>query len=170
MSSGIRMGFVTGPKPLVDKIVLHLQVSVLHASSLSQVLVLQLLNHWGHDGFMNHIHEIEGFYEKRRDAMIAAAERHLTGLCEWNVPKAGMFLWIKVLGVEDTWKMIMEDGLKNNIMLVPGKVFMTPDSFQTEAKSPYLRASYSLAPVEKFDVAFARLAQLIKGAKANVKQ
>ena len=30
------------------------------------------------------------------------------------------------------------------------------------AVSPYLRASYSLAPVEKFDVAFERLAELIR--------
>lgn len=26
MSSGIRLGYVTGPKPLVDKLVLHIQV------------------------------------------------------------------------------------------------------------------------------------------------
>ena len=37
LSSGIRLGFMTGPKPLVDRVVLHLQVSTLHASSLSQV-------------------------------------------------------------------------------------------------------------------------------------
>ena len=37
LSSGIRLGFVTGPKELIQRIVLHMQVSVLHASSLSQV-------------------------------------------------------------------------------------------------------------------------------------
>ena len=37
LSSGMRLGFVTGPKPLVDRINLHMQVSVLQASSLSQV-------------------------------------------------------------------------------------------------------------------------------------
>ncbi len=52
MSSGIRLGFVTGPKPLVDRLVLHMQVSVLHASALSQVLVNEMFNAWGFDGFM----------------------------------------------------------------------------------------------------------------------
>ena len=33
----MRLGFVTGPKPLVERINLHMQVSVLQASSLSQV-------------------------------------------------------------------------------------------------------------------------------------
>ncbi len=52
MSSGIRLGFITGPKPLVDKIVLHMQVSVLHASALSQILIDEMLKQWGFDGFM----------------------------------------------------------------------------------------------------------------------
>ena len=28
--------------------------------------------------------------------MHAAASKHLAGLCEWSLPKGGMFLWIKV--------------------------------------------------------------------------
>jgi len=59
MSSGIRLGFVTGPKALVDKIVLHMQVSVLHASSLSQILVNSLLREWGVQGFLNHCQAVE---------------------------------------------------------------------------------------------------------------
>ena len=27
--------------------------------------------------------------------MHAAASKHLSGLCEWSLPKGGMFLWIK---------------------------------------------------------------------------
>lgn len=37
LSAGIRIGFVTGPKPLIRNIALHMQASILHASSLSQV-------------------------------------------------------------------------------------------------------------------------------------
>ena len=28
--------------------------------------------------------------------MVAAADKHLTGLVEYNVPQGGMFLWMKV--------------------------------------------------------------------------
>ena len=96
--------------------------------------------------------------------MNAAAEKHLTGLATWSVPKGGMFLWIKVEGVEDTWDMIMDKGLRKNIMLVPGRVFM-PENVDPTARvcSPYLRASYSIAPVDQFDEAMARLADLIRG-------
>merc|ERR1712218_463351 len=73
LSSGIRLGFVTGPKELIQRIVLHMQVSVLHASSLSQVVTLSLLDQWGLDGFHSHVAEVEDFYRRRRDKMVEAA-------------------------------------------------------------------------------------------------
>ena len=62
LSSGIRLGFMTGPKPLVDRILLHVQVSVLHASSLSQVIISEMLDMWGVEGLEKHIAEVEEFY------------------------------------------------------------------------------------------------------------
>jgi len=158
LSSGIRLGFVTGPKPLVNQIMLHMQVSVINAASLSQVVTNELLKQWGDHGLSDHVAKVAQFYEERRDAMLAAADKHLTGLCEWSIPKSGMFLWIKVHGVEDTWDMIMERAMEKNVMLLPGKAFST----QPEKGCGYLRAAYSVAPVDKMDVAFERLATLIK--------
>ena len=33
----MRLGLVSGPKPILDRISLHMQASVMHASGLSQV-------------------------------------------------------------------------------------------------------------------------------------
>ena len=44
------------------------------------------------------------------------------GLCEYSVPLGGMFLWMKVPEITSTWDMIMERGLAQNIMLMPGKL------------------------------------------------
>lgn len=158
LSSGIRLGFVTGPKPIIDRIVLHMQVSVLHASSLSQVITTNLLEQWGQEGFFNHIDNVENFYKNRRDKMMEAADKHLKGLCEYSVPLGGMFLWMKVPGLTSTWDMVMERGLKKNIMLMPGKAFQ-PD---LDKPCPYLRAAFSIAPEDKFEPAMERLAGLIK--------
>jgi DNA-binding transcriptional MocR family regulator len=49
----------------------------------------------------------------------------ILGLCEWNVPEGGLFLWLKAFGIGDTWDMLMERGLKKNVMLVPGRAFAT---------------------------------------------
>lgn len=54
-------------------------MSVVHASSLSQVITNELLKTWGDEGFFKHVKEIRDFYQKRRDVMVAAADKHLTG-------------------------------------------------------------------------------------------
>ena len=135
----------------------------MHAASLSQVIAHELLEKWGIDGFLDHVVDIENFYMKRRDLMIEAANKHLTGLCDWSVPQGGMFLWMKlsVDNIDDTWDMLLKRGLEKNIMLLPGHGFM-PVSGETKAKSTHMRAAFSVASEENFDVAFKRLAELIK--------
>ena len=64
--------------------------------SFPQVVTSSLLDQWGLEGFHSHVSEVEDFYRKRRDTMVAAADKHLTGLVEYNVPLGGMFLWMKV--------------------------------------------------------------------------
>nr|XP_020475375.1 kynurenine/alpha-aminoadipate aminotransferase, mitochondrial isoform X1 [Monopterus albus] len=45
LSSGLRIGFLTGPKPLVDQVVLHIQASTLHTSTFTQVNKTLILHH-----------------------------------------------------------------------------------------------------------------------------
>jgi len=52
----------------------------------------------------------------------------VSGICQWNVPEGGLFLWLKAFGIGDTWDMLMERGLKKNVMLVPGRAFATKKS------------------------------------------
>lgn len=134
-------------------------MSVLHASSLSQVIAYELLERWGIDGFMSHVEKIEDFYRHRRDMMLNAADKHLTGLCQWSVPEGGMFLWFNVPGVNDTWDMLLKRGLEKNIMLLPGHAFKPGTGTK---KSSNMRAAFSVAAESDFEVAFERLAQLIK--------
>jgi kynurenine/2-aminoadipate aminotransferase len=96
-SSGIRIGFVTGPPPLVNRINLHSQSSNLHVSGVSQVLVQALFRHWGvGDSDVNetaalghlkgHVDFVVSFYRTQCDAFVAAADKHLKGLfvvCCW---------------------------------------------------------------------------------------
>ena len=62
LSSGLRVGFLTGPKPLLHRLTLHMQVSVMHCSALSQMMILAFLRQRGHDGFLRHVDEVTNFY------------------------------------------------------------------------------------------------------------
>ncbi|KAI5167819.1 kynurenine/alpha-aminoadipate aminotransferase, mitochondrial isoform X1 [Manis pentadactyla] len=158
LSSGLRIGFITGPKPLIERVVLHTQVSTMHASTFSQVLVSELLHQWGEEGFLAHVERVTEFYRAQKDALLAAADRWLSGLAEWHVPTAGMFLWVKIKGISDVKQLIEEKAIKKEILIAPGNVFYTDSS----APSPYFRASFSSASPEQMGQAFQRLAQLIK--------
>ncbi|XP_042875444.1 kynurenine/alpha-aminoadipate aminotransferase, mitochondrial-like [Penaeus japonicus] len=158
VSAGLRVGYVTGPKVLVEKISQHIMATVMGSAGLSQVLIAELFNYWGLDGFHRHVKEVREFYRSKRDAIVLAAEKHLTGLCEWNVPQGGMFLWLKVLGVKDTEGLLLERGVARNILLVPGKGFTT----KRDLPCQYMRASYSTITPEQMDKAFRILAEVIR--------
>ncbi|XP_051924901.1 kynurenine/alpha-aminoadipate aminotransferase, mitochondrial [Hippocampus zosterae] len=158
LSSGLRIGFVTGPKPLVERVVLHIQASTMHTSTFTQLMVSQLLHHWGQDGFLRHIDGVIEFYRKQRDAMMSSADKWLTGLAKWHAPSAGMFLWLELTGVRDTRRLIMEKALEKEVLLVPGAVF----SIDSSEPSSHVRAAFSLSTPEQMDEAFRRLADLIR--------
>jgi kynurenine/2-aminoadipate aminotransferase len=127
------------------------------------VLMQKLLEHWGAQGLDEHARSVAKFYCNRRDVLLSAADRHLNGLAEWVVPEAGMFLWIKLLhGITDTKALIEDKAAKANVLFVPGQSFCPLDQ-----KSPYVRASFSTASDEEFDVAMERLALLIKNDSAD---
>eukprot|EP00742_Colponemidia_sp_Colp-10_P001881 GILJ01002012.1.p1 GENE.GILJ01002012.1~~GILJ01002012.1.p1 ORF type:complete len:434 (-),score=58.33 GILJ01002012.1:163-1464(-) len=157
LSSGLRMGWVTGPAPIIDKIQLSMQASILHNSTLSQIVTLALLNRWGTEGFQKHILSVQAFYRNRRDICVEYAEKHLKGLAEWTTPSAGMFLWLKLLGVEDSQELIQKRALEKKVLMVPGQAFSP-----LQRPSPFVRASYSTASPEHMDEAFSRLAQILK--------
>jgi tryptophan aminotransferase len=117
LSSGIRIGFVTGPTPILDAIDRHVSsctnrsiipllpfpdwlhihaqtaVANLQSSSFSQAIILTLLRSWGRQGFLTHVQNVAAFYRAKRDVFEAAMRRHLHDIAEWNTPEAGMFFW-----------------------------------------------------------------------------
>ncbi|KAL4660922.1 kynurenine/alpha-aminoadipate aminotransferase, mitochondrial isoform X4 [Arapaima gigas] len=157
LSSGLRIGFVTGPKPLVDRVVLHIQSSTMHTSTFTQVSYL-LLKTGTSEQSMNLSCSIVNFYQMQRDAMLHSANKWLKGLAEWHVPMAGMFMWIKLKGITDTQRLITEKALEKEVLLVPGNVF----NIDSSAPSPYIRAAFSQSTPQQIDEGFKRLSELIK--------
>ena len=168
LSAGCRLGFATASPALLERMSLHVQSTALHTSGLSQLLVHKLLERWedalpdGYNsaeparGFETHVQKVSRFYRERRDHFLECAERHLTGVATWNVPSAGMFVWIKLHGVIDTSELIQERAVDAKVLFVPGKVFMPNGE-----DSPYVRAAYSTASFEDIEEALKRLRALM---------
>ncbi|CAG9820979.1 unnamed protein product [Phaedon cochleariae] len=158
LSSGLRLGFLTGPKRLVQNIELHISSDILHSSVLSQVILEKLFEKWEISGFLAYFEEVKAFYKTRRDYTLACMEKHLKGLCEWESPTGGMFIWFKVLGVSDVYEMLLVRGIKKHITFIPGQNYMADP---TKACN-FVRASYSKASLKQIDKAMQLLAELIR--------
>ncbi|KAJ3414664.1 hypothetical protein HDV05_006199 [Chytridiales sp. JEL 0842] len=114
---------------------------------------------WGISGFLSHTTQVSEFYKKKGDAFLQAANKHLTGLAEWTTPSAGMFVWIKLLGITDSSNLIKEKAVEKKVLLVPGFEF-----FPNPRTTSYVRASFSTATEEEIDIALGRLAALVRDA------
>ncbi|NWV40794.1 AADAT protein, partial [Grantiella picta] len=145
LSSGLRIGFLTGPKPLIDRVVLHIQVSTMHTSTFTQASANPLNELYLEKKTYS---KVVDFYRIQRDAMLTAADKWLKDLAEWCPPAAGMFLWIKIKGISDTHQLIMEKALKNEVLLVPGGAF----NIDSSEPSSYVRASFSLSSPAQMDL------------------
>lgn len=114
LAAGIRLGFVSGPEVLVQAMADHVRrvrhhvpectrsrqesasqstVANLQPNTLAEVLAMAVLSRWGFEGFFQHTDRVAEFYRQKRDVFQAAMLRHLSGLAEWSVPEAGMFMW-----------------------------------------------------------------------------
>lgn len=75
---------------------------------------------------------------------------YFAGLADFNVPKSGFFLWIKLRGIKNTWKMMMQRGITEGVIMAPGAAFMKDPSKPCNA----IRASFAKVSYEEMDLVF----------------
>ncbi|XP_063970624.1 kynurenine/alpha-aminoadipate aminotransferase, mitochondrial-like isoform X1 [Lytechinus pictus] len=158
ISAGLRVGVCTGPQAIVTRIIMHMQASVLHTSVLTQLTLYKLLNHWGIDGLLSHVGKVAAFYKQRRDILLAAMDKHLKGLAKWNVPTGGMFVWMELIGINDSYDLISKKAMEKEVLFVPGIAFY-PDKTKP---SPFIRACFSVCSDDNMEEGIRRLAELLK--------
>ncbi|PGH10866.1 hypothetical protein AJ79_05226 [Helicocarpus griseus UAMH5409] len=158
ISSGMRLGFLTGPSPAVQKVIKITENINLQPSTTTQFLVLSLFRHWEYPGFLKHCAKAAEVYRRKRDAFAAAAERHLKGKATWEVPTAGMFFWItlQLPPCIDSFDLLSTKGRESGVLAIPGVAFMPNGQ-----KTCQLRASYSLIAEAEMDEACRRIADLV---------
>ncbi|EIE19767.1 PLP-dependent transferase [Coccomyxa subellipsoidea C-169] len=160
LAPGMRLGWVTAAPKLIEKIIYHLQGVHIGANSFIQVVVAEMLDAWGEAGFEAHVRAMQTEYAQRAAVVQAAAERHLAGLAEWQPPAAGMFLWLRLLGIPDARSIL--DALKDSgVVLVPGR-FCHCCGPEHHKACPYLRVSFASATLADLSEGMARLGAVLR--------
>lgn len=122
LSAGMRLGFVNGPKEIIQKMVLAKQVSDVHTNIYFQMLTDKYLEKYDYDA---HIGEIKDLYRKKSNLMIKTIEENFDKRVQFTRPDGGLFLWCtmpKEVDINEFTKRALE----KKVAFVPGHDFL-PD-------------------------------------------
>jgi DNA-binding transcriptional MocR family regulator len=150
---GLRIGWVIAPKPVIRKLVLLKQAADLHTGSLAQMVLSDVMDRIG----PAHIQRLRAVYGERRDAMLAALDRHMPLGVTWTRPRGGMFVWVELPSGMDGAHLLARALETERVAFVPGAAF-----YAREPKRNTLRLAFSLSDPAAIEEGMLRLGRLIR--------
>ena len=160
LAPGLRVGYVAGPRLAIELLTRLKQAADLHTPSLNQRIIAALIE----DGTLDRqLPVVRAIYQRQRNALLAAMDRHLSRFATWEATKGGMFVWVTLRpdsGLEA--KSLFECALARQVAFVPGApfYFAAPDPRT-------LRLAFSTLPAACMDEGMARLSAACEDALAR---
>ena len=152
LSPGIRLGWIVAPSKIIVKLVQAKQGSDLHTSTFIQMVAHDICRR----GILrNHVKTIREVYRERRDAMLAAMEKHFPPGITWIRPQGGLFLWVQLPEHVDASE-LLNVALQEKVAFVPGRAFY-PD----EGGKNTMRLTFASATPEKIEEGIERLGRAL---------
>lgn len=152
ISPALRIGWVCGPKAVIEKLVLLKQGCDLHVSTVNQMVAHRAVS----EDYEQHLSSLRNAYGAKAHTLLAALDRHMPPGVTWSKPQGGMFVWITLPDGMDG-KLLLERALaEERVAFVPGEPF-----FAEVPAANAIRLSYSLPTAAQIEDGVARLARLI---------
>jgi 2-aminoadipate transaminase len=150
---GLRLGWVTAPRPILAKILLVKQGADLCGSNFAQVTAERyfLGTRW-----RRVLQGLTATYSERRDAMLAALDEHFPPEARWTRPDGGFFVWVEMPPYVDCASMLAE-AVEHGVTFVPGDGFY-PDGRGRNC----MRLAFCYAEPEKIAEGIRRLAEVLE--------
>jgi 2-aminoadipate transaminase len=117
LSPGLRLGWASAPRPVLDKLNLGKQGADLCSSSFGQAFVGAYFA--AHD-WRGYLGELVELYRRRRDTMLEALAEHLPAEASWTRPRGGLFIWATLPDYIDTTDLLAR-ALREHVAFVPGR-------------------------------------------------
>lgn len=153
IAPGIRIGFVCAHRDIVSKMTVAKQVSDVHTNLFFQILVDRYLRM---DLIDDHIEKCCALYQQKRDRMLAAMDRHLTGVASWNTPDGGLFIWVELPEGYDGLELCKRLQARS-ISCVPGNTFCIDENQVSRG----FRLNFSLPSDEQIDRGIAVIGEVL---------
>lgn len=158
IAPGLRVGWALAPSWLMPALVRAKQVADLHTSSLTQLIVADVL---GDEAFMDsHLDRLRSTYAARATTLVDALRALLGSRVVLADPQGGMFAWLDLLDGTDTTTLLPR-ALDAGVAFVPGSAFVTATASDPGAGRHQLRACFTTLSPRELAEAADRLATAI---------
>ena len=154
LSAGMRIGYICGPKALVQKMVVAKQGEDVHTNQFFQMLCHRFITERDLDA---HIAGINKLYGEKCALMLSELDKHMPKCVKYTRPEGGLFIWCTLPNGNDSSAFIKE-ALARKVAVVPGTAF----NCDTEAPSDSFRLNYSMPSDEEIIKGIAILSDIAR--------
>ncbi|MDP2712029.1 MAG: PLP-dependent aminotransferase family protein [Solirubrobacteraceae bacterium] len=153
IGGGLRIGWIAASGPLLSRLVQLKIHADIHTAALPQHLAARYLRGDRHARLLRAALPV---YRARRDALLAALERHLAHDATWHVPHGGHHVWVTLRDPVDERALYVE-ALRAGTAFLPGGAVMAEPASRTS-----MRLSFGLVEPARFDEGVRRLAVALR--------
>lgn len=119
LTPGLRIGWVVGPRAILNRLVQAKQGADLHTSTFDQMIA----NDIAQRGILKaHVRQLCRVYGERRDTMLDALTEFFPEGSSWTRPQGGLFLWARTPEAVDTLE-LLNVAVERKVAFVPGVNF-----------------------------------------------
>ncbi|HET7231881.1 MAG TPA: PLP-dependent aminotransferase family protein [Longimicrobium sp.] len=158
LAPALRIGWIIVPPELVPLLAIAKEASDINTATFTQRAASRFLD-GGH--LPAHLSMLRREYRLRRDAMIAALEKHFPAGTRWRVPTAGVFVWVELPEGVDASELLRVAIEREGVVFFPGDAFAADGS---RTGSHCMRLNFSHAAPGVIEEGIARLAKALKTA------
>lgn len=167
-SPGIRVGYGILPTSLVTPLLAQKGNINFGSSNFCQHLISTVLEL---DLLAPHVAQLRAVYTHKRDAMLAALDRHLAGVpgCRWQRPRGGLYVWLELPPHIDTdlHGDLCQQAMQQGVLYVPGK-YCYPTAGHAPANNR-IRLSFGVQPPDRIEQGIAALAAAVRAQLDSAK-
>src|SRR5690625_3749108 len=137
LAPGLRLGYIVGPREVINKLVQIKQATDLHSNTLTQMAVYEAIK----EGFLKeHLPSVRDLYQQQCQYMLDAMQEHFPEEVVWTRPEGGMFIWVTLPEGLDSEELLLK-AIDEHVAFVAG----TPVYAGDDAAPHTLRVSFVTA-------------------------
>lgn len=130
LAPGLRVGYISGPREIIQKIIVCKQVSDVHTNIWAQLLCYRFMTECDMEKHYAGLREI---YRKKCSLMLDNMDKYFSAKVTYTKPEGGLFIWATLPDGSDMMDFCTKAVRDYKIAVVPGTAFMINESEKTNS-------------------------------------